>query len=704
MQVEIPPQITSSAATASSAPNEQILRLMQSLGIDISKTREVRRVFVRKQNFFKYTSFQSIRSGSYDHHAAIYYLLLERLRTQLGGMETREGGREVQRRRPSSIAEQAMRKIGRANTTEDCRRLLHHSTTVPSQHLASNCDVTYTAQQQARSKTETSDSPSSSFGIDTAKLLATTNSEDAIKILQQSTTTTFTMSSEASKLMSTLQLSPLPPTCSTQEKIAERLPESHYSDLSRVQSNTPPFKDFMNHLQTYAYMQNAFTCQTSESSIPPVSGDTFSSQDSKCSLSRFTPITSSVCYSGDIQTQYSSSTDEGCETDLEDAPAPRLSYASSSSSSGVVTNFNNSKSLSQNLSRDSSQSNFSTFESFEYQLSDSSDLASSLPSCTSTDRIGISGTDHIVTSTSAIHSNVYVSKSNRALVNKHNPLVYLSSAKTGARNITRSPVDFREGRRASDGLVAQQLNQADATNNVIAFNSQKLSENTKAKGVLELHLVQKEAKKLKTQYQANVPMEEVMQMQKQHTQYLHLGEKPRIPKRISLPDNFNYIPSTSVSCSNSVETETVSKPPLQQLMQHRLLQQKRQILQKQCAMSHQSPNASVESSSHQLNLSRRQMLRQASYKLAQQTQILPPLPLSDSESKDLMAFQAIVEGSVTKDTSVPYRTSVATDNWNNLPNSLQTSCQISDLGTASNIAWQQSTYTAPTTWNQVPNF
>lgn len=58
------------------------------------------------------------------------------------------------------------------------------------------------------------------------------------------------------------------------------------------------------------------------------------------------------------------------------------SYASSSSSSGVVTNFAT-KSLSQNLSCDSSRSNFSTFESLELNLSDCSDLASSLPSCSS---------------------------------------------------------------------------------------------------------------------------------------------------------------------------------------------------------------------------------------------------------------------------------------------------------------------------------
>lgn len=78
---------------------------------------------------------------------------------------------------------------------------------------------------------------------------------------------------------------------------------------------------------------------------------------------------------------------------MDDTPTPttmsstaiqRLnSYASSSSSSGVVTNFA-SKSLSQNLSCDSSRSNFSTFESLDLNLSDcSGDLASSLPSCAS---------------------------------------------------------------------------------------------------------------------------------------------------------------------------------------------------------------------------------------------------------------------------------------------------------------------------------
>lgn len=73
---------------------------------------------------------------------------------------------------------------------------------------------------------------------------------------------------------------------------------------------------------------------------------------------------------------------------------------------------------------------------------------------------------------------------------KHNPLVHMSSFKTTQRGLTRSPIDFREGRRASDGLVAQQVAEG-GTNNVVAFNSQKLSENCKTKGVLDMHLVQR---------------------------------------------------------------------------------------------------------------------------------------------------------------------------------------------------------------------
>lgn len=287
-----------------------------------------------------------------------------------------------------------------------------------------------------------------------------------------------------------------------------------------------------------------------------------------------------------------------------------------------------------------------------------------MPSCTTSDR---NLPEPVLTSASAIApSHVNYSTATRSALHRHNPLVYLPTLKTTNRAVTRSPVDFREGRRASDGLVAQQVTDTSNTGGVIAFNSQKLSENCKAKGVLELHLVQREAQRLQTQYQAKEPPEEASQRQKQHSQYL----QPRTNKRISLPDNFSY-------------TNTSPEPlQLQTAMQHRLLQQKRQILQKQCAMSHQSPSNSLETNH---SLARRHMLRQASYKIAQQQPVLPPLPLNETESKDLMTFQAIVEGSG--------------EAWNSLPGSLQTSCQISE-SIPPPPTWQ-----APLpTWSQVPQY
>lgn len=222
----------------------------------------------------------------------------------------------------------------------------------------------------------------------------------------------------------------------------------------------------------------------------------------------------------------------------------------------------------------------------------------------------------------------------------------------------------REGRRASDGLVAQGIFHAQSEqplNSTVAFDSQRLHEACKAKGVLELHLLQKEAAQLKTQYQANVPVDEMNVRQIQHSQF-HVSPKAQNNKNHydgnymgggvgmkhadayfgKAGDLATFIGYCGKNDMNKIEIirdlnkiaaeqpSPLQKPPLQQqLMQHRLLQQKRQILQKQVAMEN--------------GLSRRQMLRQQSYKIAQQQQILPPLPLTEIESEDLLAFQAIVE-------------------------------------------------------------
>ncbi|CAL1527952.1 unnamed protein product [Lymnaea stagnalis] len=69
--------------------NEQILRIMQSLGIDQKKTME------------------ALRKDAYDHYTAIYYLLLDRLRHHRSSFPT-DSRVDARRRRPSTIAEQAM--------------------------------------------------------------------------------------------------------------------------------------------------------------------------------------------------------------------------------------------------------------------------------------------------------------------------------------------------------------------------------------------------------------------------------------------------------------------------------------------------------------------------------------------------------------------------------------------------------------------
>lgn len=665
-------------------------------------------------------------------------------------------------------------------SSEDCRRLLQQSTTVgPESHKSGNDGTRLLTSSSFDSKCAIDGGRNSSNPDQNIIANFLQNSASAtnfnIEAVKLPTSTTFTMCSEAAKLMNTLQQSPLPlkgtvnlstspvPCQHAEPKLGCLLEQSkplessrlvsqaQQQDLNRLQSSTPPFKDYINTVPTYSsFLQNTVlppltnTAESNFSNPTTTTGDLYSNtsyrQDSKFSLNRFSGQNYNQGLQGTsneatkFQQQYSSSTDEGCETDMEDiASMPsgvqnRLSsYASSSSSSGVVTFFNN-KSLSQNLSCDSSQSNFSTFESLDYQLSDcSSELASSLPSCTSTeDKLSYESSSLV--NTSPMHPCVYISSYNnknsgQGLLTRHNPLNYQNTNKNCPRAINRSPVDFREGRRASDGLVAQQAssNSNEQQKNSLAFNSQRLNENCKAKGVLELHLVQKEAQKLKTQYQATIPVEEMTQRQLQHNQFAasfsshYLDTKSPTPKRISLPESFNYS-STSPpmpaspkmvaqlqdqsDLSHASTISQVNKPPLQQqLMQHRLFQQKRQLLQKQMTPANVSHEIGALHSL-QIGLSRRQMLRQQSYKIAQQQQILPPLPLTETENRDLLAFQAIVEGpnrspkhkidecsedlskiayQGSMEISITNKDRLGNENWSNLPSSLQNACQISEL-------------------------
>ncbi|XP_074417401.1 serine/threonine-protein kinase SIK2 isoform X2 [Larus michahellis] len=71
--------------------NEQVLRLMHSLGIDQQKT------------------IESLQNKSYNHFAAIYYLLVERLKSHRSSFPV-EHRVDARQRRPSTIAEQTVAK------------------------------------------------------------------------------------------------------------------------------------------------------------------------------------------------------------------------------------------------------------------------------------------------------------------------------------------------------------------------------------------------------------------------------------------------------------------------------------------------------------------------------------------------------------------------------------------------------------------
>lgn len=319
----------------------------------------------------------------------------------------------------------------------------------------------------------------------------------------------------------------------------------------------------------------------------------------------------------------STSIDEGVEADMESECGSLAGVAPR----GGPCLLQNIKSASQQSSEASQgtdsplgsvTSTGSTFESFESQLEP--DLAASLSSCS-----------HASLTARPVLQGAATA---RAL----QPQTQLDpAADAPERAHTRSPVNFREGRRASDGLVTQ---------GVIAFR-QRLLETEKARGLTELHSVQQEHQALTSLYQAAAVTcgEEVitrtppppLQQAQYYRQWRHsyagsdeLSRAPLVRQRVSLPDTLGLAQQKLLHVKDPAKEADISlsKPLQQQLFQHRL-QQKRQILQKQAAYPRQSFPVGCD-------LSRRQMVRQASYKLAQQQPVLPPLP-SELSAAHLLA-------------------------------------------------------------------
>lgn len=105
--------------TAAFEPNDQILRIMHNLGIDSQRAKESLKVSTHHMidgNSFLRFIYLSPQTNSYDHYTAFYLLLLERIKNKENAVAqngtAKHPSLESQRRRPSSIAEQAMRKLG----------------------------------------------------------------------------------------------------------------------------------------------------------------------------------------------------------------------------------------------------------------------------------------------------------------------------------------------------------------------------------------------------------------------------------------------------------------------------------------------------------------------------------------------------------------------------------------------------------------
>lgn len=214
----------------------------------------------------------------------------------------------------------------------------------------------------------------------------------------------------------------------------------------------------------------------------------------------------------------------------------------------------------------------------------------------------------------------------------------------------------REGRRASDGLVAQGIvSAADPLHNGTSYGSYRYDTH-KRNGWLELQQLQREAQTLKSKYRSNLPLDEFNNCQFQHSQFYTLSN--RIPLEFHQPypaplvramenmENFSdkngtihpslyhYLRFDAANVAyagsmprphhegllysqlNAAAILPMQKPPLQQqLLQHRLLQQKRQLFQKQYALE-----------SH---LSRpHHIIREHGYKLSSHPHVVPITPTS----------------------------------------------------------------------------
>lgn len=523
--------------------NEQILRLMQGLGIDQQKT------------------IEALRKDSYDHYTAIYYLLLDRLKNHRSSYPI-ENKMDARQRRPSNIADNIIRQL---------------------------------QQNQGQSQ----------------------NSQGQNQL-----------SAQQPHALGHLQHTPF----------------SHTLDCGTLPS--------------YTGMTNHQIADIELPALPGVSGcmqdiipQPMVAQQHMPAMTTGHMITTSI--------------DEGVEADIYEnemeGHMPQRQTILDSQGIPVLTPSNVYGELSQVMPQSESMTSMSghiNFTSFDSSLE--SDMASGslshyLPSCAHANAsmsLGATGTSPSLGPTGGM------------------PTEDNSEDLPPDRSQNSSPVNFREGRRASDGLMTQ---------GVIAFR-QRLQDSMKAKGMTELRT---EQMNLPEMFQSGMNDQVKQYYDRINSRQWSLDEQPSPPqrprllaKRMSLPsETFDLQPHRLLALKQSMmverhlgsptssqeevasgdlyslkscEYQAQNKPLQQQLLQHRL-QQKRQIWQKQAQIHHQFQQMQLDPQQQQLmtpqyppmaynpqlahqpqmNMVRPQVNRQSSYKLAQQQTVMPPLMAGD---------------------------------------------------------------------------
>ncbi|XP_050547807.1 serine/threonine-protein kinase SIK2-like [Daktulosphaira vitifoliae] len=501
MLEEAPRLLPGTAAEMPAEPNDQVLRFMSSLDINTSRTR------------------QSLRNRTYDHYAAIYYLLLEKLKQQ----KSQENCHYSQERK---LSEKQLPVSYEPN-------LFCGGHPSPKKRASIDCPAGHQYISDLWKQPKTS----------------------------------------AATVHLNSHLPSNRPRSYSQGRAVQ-----HSVNLADLKSQQhPPFRELP---------------QLPKFKSKPVSDKTFVPNNLVSAPQEEIP---KICYhtrldhTTMIAPQYSTSTDEGIETDLEDVisssptlplPMQRLAYPTP-----VI------KSHSQNLADLPSVTG-------HYET----ELVSSLPSCAPND----CGHNYIDTVVNALNS--YPSSWDR----RNSFVAYTPSSADGGKarllhQENLSPINFREGRRASDGLM-NQINQYPpmprsphfVNRERLAFNNQKIQDCFRNKGLSELHTVQMEHDTLKSLYQSCLPNDELrkqielfdspvgrgidqrdsLQASLQHGDYRYSSSKDTVPPRspsAAIAKRFNYA---------AIDGFALDKAGLQQqLLQQRLHQHKRNLLQKQCAFS-----------------------------------------------------------------------------------------------------------------------